>query len=164
MPNKVQLLRSSVTGARPTGRLPGEPYVNWADKMLGVADASGNPIDLLPVTWFSNQASYGVGAICLESGALYRSTVANGPGAFNPAQWEAFAVGALDYLPLTAGPTSPLTGKLFSDNEATFLGAITSNEGFWVRAANTSYSPYIAIEIVFPALPLPVRFLELRVE
>jgi hypothetical protein len=44
--NKVQTLRSSTAGARPTGRKPGELYVNFADNALGYIDAAGNPVDI----------------------------------------------------------------------------------------------------------------------
>ena len=46
MPNVVQILRSFTPGARPVGRAEGEIYVNFADMVIGVVDAAGQPIDL----------------------------------------------------------------------------------------------------------------------
>lgn len=48
MTTKMQIMRSSVTGKRPTGAglLPGELYINFADKIFGYIDASGTAVDL----------------------------------------------------------------------------------------------------------------------
>lgn len=46
MPNVFRILRSSVSGARPAGRQPGEIYVNFADGIMGYIDAAGQPVDL----------------------------------------------------------------------------------------------------------------------
>ena len=35
MTGRVQSIRSNVSGNRPTGRQPGELYVNWADGQIG---------------------------------------------------------------------------------------------------------------------------------
>lgn len=114
MVNRVQTLRSSTSGARPSGRAPGELYVNWADNQLGVVNAAAAPVDLIAVRFFSPQATYSVGAYVIQAGVLYRATSAvAGAGAFNPSQWSA-VTDAADiagaYLPLTGGAiTGPLT-------------------------------------------------------
>lgn len=46
--NVVQILRSTVAGRRPTGRAPGELYVNFTDGVLGYIDGDGLPVDLQP--------------------------------------------------------------------------------------------------------------------
>ncbi|MFN3261329.1 MAG: tail fiber domain-containing protein [Pikeienuella sp.] len=47
MSYRLQIMRSSTVGRRPTGKQPGELYVNYADKALGVIDAVGAPLDLI---------------------------------------------------------------------------------------------------------------------
>ena len=49
MTGRVQTLRSTVAGNRPTGRQPGELYVNWADNQFGVINASSAAQDLLAI-------------------------------------------------------------------------------------------------------------------
>lgn len=45
MGDVYQALRSSSPGSRPTGRLPGELYINFADGVFGFVDESGAPVD-----------------------------------------------------------------------------------------------------------------------
>src|SRR4029077_14826019 len=87
MTQRVQSLRSSVAGSRPTGRQPGELYVNFADSQLGVVNASSAAQDLIAVRFFSTVASYSVGNFAIQAGQLYRCVTATGPGAFAPASW-----------------------------------------------------------------------------
>ena len=61
MPNVVQSLRSITPGARPTGKLEGELYVNLPDKQFGMIDETGAPVDLGAVRHFSELASYVIG-------------------------------------------------------------------------------------------------------
>src|SRR5262252_3991491 len=58
MVNRVQSLRSSTPGARPTGRSPGELFTNWPDNALGVVNAAGSAVDLLAVRIFSTLANW----------------------------------------------------------------------------------------------------------
>ena len=115
MVNRVQSLRSSTPGARPTGRTPGELYVNFPELMLGVVNAANLAQDLLAIRFFSMLADYVVGDYVIEAGRLYRAIVNVTRGAFNPAQWEVNlmiddAGGLLaGYLPLSGGT---LTGAL----------------------------------------------------
>ena len=46
MSNVLQILRSSTAAARPTGRQPGELFVNFTDGVMGYIDAGGNAVDL----------------------------------------------------------------------------------------------------------------------
>jgi hypothetical protein len=52
--NNLQILRTSTPSLRPTGRLPGELYVNFADGAFGYVNGAGTPVDLVPQ--FSSQA------------------------------------------------------------------------------------------------------------
>ena len=115
MVNTVQTLRSPTAGNRPVGRAQGELFVNFADKAFGVVDPSNAPLDLLPVRFFSADASYAIGDFVLEARTLYRARVAVTPKAFDATEWDAL-VNASDlttalggYLPLTGGT---LTGAL----------------------------------------------------
>jgi hypothetical protein len=84
---RVQTVRSAVPGARPSGQLPGTLYTNWPDNQLGVVNAAGASVDLLAIRYFSTTAVYAIGDFVVTAGHLYRATAANGPGAFNGANW-----------------------------------------------------------------------------
>lgn len=92
MVNRVQTLRSAVAGQRPaTGsRPPGELYVNWADRQLGVIDAGGAAVDLIAVRYFNAAAAYVAGDLVIFSGQLYKAKAAVTPGAFVPAAWDKY--------------------------------------------------------------------------
>lgn len=83
----VQILRSLTAGKRPTGRVYGEPYVNFADNQFGVFDSGNNPRDLLGFTQFSTGASYVAGQGAINAGVPYVALVPVSPGSWNPAQW-----------------------------------------------------------------------------
>ena len=76
MVNRVQTLRSSVPGTAPAPgtRQPGELYVNFPDNALGVIDPTQNPVDLIPVRYFSSLASYFTGDCVLQNGRIYVAT------------------------------------------------------------------------------------------
>lgn len=112
MPNRVQTLRSNVAGNRPSGRLPGELYVNWADGQLGAVNGSSTPQDLIAVRFFSNTANYAIGNYVVQGNYLYRAIAAVAAGNFNATQWSQVATLAdlaAGYLPLSGGT---LTGPL----------------------------------------------------
>ena len=125
MTGRVQALRSSVAGNRPTGRQPGELYTNWADAQMGVIGSTGAAQDLIAVRFFSTATTYSVGDCVAQGGQLYRCITATGPGAFNSANWAKIST-AQDLTPylLLAGGT--LTGPLVLAADPTAaLGAST---------------------------------------
>jgi hypothetical protein len=131
MVNRVQSLRSNVAGNRPSGRLPGELYVNWPDGQLGVINSASNPQDLIAVRFFSTSASYNIGDFVLNGGSLYQATTAVSPGSFNTAQWVSFlrfSGGTMTGpIILSADPTDPkgaATKEYVDAGDATSLTAV----------------------------------------
>lgn len=143
MPNIVQVLRSIVAAARPAGRQPGEPFVNYPDMQFGVVDVAGTAIDLLPVRFFSTTAHYNVGDYAWQGGFVWRCATATGPGAFVPASWTK-AMTAADvaaYLPLAGGtmtgpivlaadPAAPLqpATKQYADSKAPLASPVLTGD------------------------------------
>jgi hypothetical protein len=89
MANIIQILRSTVFGHRPIiGSQPvGAPYVNFADKQLGVMDPGLNPLDLIGVPFFSTSANYNIGQVVNYQGILYSALVTMAAGPWVPANW-----------------------------------------------------------------------------
>lgn len=88
MTSRIQTNRSSVSRNRPPAtRDPGELYVNWADRQIGVMDAASAPMDFVAVRFFATTAEYLVGEMVHHNGDIYRCEVPNGPGAFDDADW-----------------------------------------------------------------------------
>jgi microcystin-dependent protein len=87
-PPFLKILRSLVAGTRPSGRVYGEPYVNFGDNQFGVFDNSNVARDLIGVPIFSPNASYIAGAVVNYQGLLYIAIQAISPAAWNPLQWE----------------------------------------------------------------------------
>lgn len=118
MPSILKVLRSAIAGRRPTGRSPGELYVNEADKMLGVVDSGGVSRDLLPVRYFSPSSSYVAGDVVRANGALWRAQGAIPAGGFNPASWvpleTQFNVGV-------SPPSNPVFGDVWIDSGDLFM-------------------------------------------
>ena len=102
MTGRVQTLRSNVAGNRPTGRAPGELYINWADAQFGSITGGGASQDLVAVRFFSTTANYAVGDFVIHGGQLYRAAIASPAGPFLPASWEQIA-GSAEFLPLAGG-------------------------------------------------------------
>ena len=111
MTNRVQSLRSSIAGNRPTGRLPGELYVNLADAQLGVINAGSTAQDLLPVRIFQVSANYNIGDHVLQGGFLWRAIATVAAGSFNSTQWQQIIPNA---LPLSGGT---MTGDLILNRD-----------------------------------------------
>jgi hypothetical protein len=137
MTGRVQSLRSSVAGNRPTGRQPGELYVNFADAQLGVVNATNAAQDLIAVTFYSTAANYVVGQFVIQGGQLYRCVVANAPGAFNPAQWA--QIGGSIIIG-DAAPTNPQPGTLWWDSVGgqLYVWFTDANSSQWVVAINVA--------------------------
>jgi hypothetical protein len=147
MTGRVQSLRSNVAGNRPTGRQPGELYVNWPDSQLGVINSTGGAQDLIAITFYTTGASYAVGQYVVQGGLLYRCVVANAPGAFNPAQWAQIggSVGVGD-----TAPTTPQPGTLWWDSVGgqLYVWYVDANSSQWVVANNAAAllaSGYLAL-------------------
>jgi hypothetical protein len=110
MTGRVQTLRSSTAGNRPTGQQPGSLYVNFPDLQLGVVNASSAAQDLIGVRFFSTTTSYVVGNYVIQGGLLYRAIAAVSPGAFNAAQWA-----VADASSLTPNPNRIDNGDMWVD-------------------------------------------------
>jgi hypothetical protein len=147
MTGRVQSLRSNVAGNRPTGRQPGELYVNWPDSQLGVINSTGGAQDLIAITFYTTGASYAVGQYVVQGGLLYRCVVANAPGAFNPAQWA--QIGG-SVVVGDAAPTTPQPGTLWWDSVGgqLYVWYVDANSSQWVIANNAAgllASGYLAL-------------------
>lgn len=87
MTSRVQVLRSSLKGARPpAGRAVGELYVSFPDQQIGVVSPTGN-LDFVGVRFFSTLADYAVGDLIARGGSIYRAAVAITAGPWNGTQW-----------------------------------------------------------------------------
>jgi hypothetical protein len=91
MPNQIQILRSSTAGARPAGKQPGEPYVNFADNQFGVWNAAA--ADLLAVRFWSTFANYVIGDHVVSAGNLYRAIAINTNSPPPSANWALVGAG-----------------------------------------------------------------------
>lgn len=136
MPNQVLALRSATAGIRPGGRLPGELYVNWPDKQLGVIDNTSSPLDLLAIRFFSSTTSYNPGDYVVNSGILYSAKNAITPGPFNSLQWLVSGGTVI----VSDNPPAPTDGLLWFDSVGSQL-YVQYNDGSssqWVVAVNNS--------------------------
>lgn len=136
MPNQVLALRSATAGIRPGGRLPGELYVNWPDKQLGVIDNTSSPLDLLAIRFFSSTTSYNPGDYVVNSGVLYSAKNAITPGPFNSLQWLVSG----GTVVVSDNPPVPTDGLLWFDSVGSQL-YVQYNDGSssqWVVAVNNS--------------------------
>jgi hypothetical protein len=133
MTTRVQVQRPTATGVRPTGRRPGEFYVNFADMQFGVINTSGTAQDLGAVRFFSTTANYATGAFVIQAGVLYFAKSAITAGAFNASQWTAVGGSGVGFLPLSGGTlTGPLAGV-----DATFSNFVTAY-GYQIGNASTN--------------------------
>ncbi len=142
--NRVQTLRSSVTGAvpNPNSRQPGELWVNFADAQLGCIDPTQTAQRLLAVRLFTNNATYAVGDFVVQGGVLYRAIAPSSAGGFNAANWS--GVGTMQdlagYLPLAGGTlTGPLTlpaAAPANANQATNKSYVDLGDAASLQAAN----------------------------
>jgi hypothetical protein len=140
MPTAIQTARSSVPLARPTtgARAPGELYVNWPDKQIGVIDASQAPLDLLAVRFYSAATVYQPGDIVSYGGDLYRALSLAGPEAFDPAKWELIGKGSAS-LELSP-PTNPQPGQFWfnPNNGQLYLWYADADSSQWVSVSGVS--------------------------
>jgi hypothetical protein len=144
MVNRVQTLRSSTPLSRPTGRQPGELYVNFPDAQLGVVNAASTAQDLIGVRFFSTLTSYAIGDFVIQAGQLYRATQAVAAGAFNASQWAQIGgtVVVSDAL-----PANPQPGELWFDSVGGQLYCYydDGNSKQWVVANTINGGAYLAL-------------------
>jgi hypothetical protein len=93
-PDRVQTVRSSIKGNRPTARPPGELYVNFADRQIGYSNASNISTDLVAVRFFSTSADYVAGDFVVYSGDVYRANAPVSAGPFDPTKWDVVSTAA----------------------------------------------------------------------
>ena len=152
MTNRVQTIRSNVSGGRPTGRPPGELYVNWADGQIGAINSTNAAQDLIPVRFFSTTANYVVGDFVVQTGQLYRAVAPSTLGAFKPANWN--QIGGS----ITTGdvaPTTPQPGTLWWDSVGgqLYVWYTDANSSQWIIAVNTANFPSITVGATPPINP-----------
>ena len=118
MTDRIQILRSSVTGVRPGAgtRQPGELFVNFADKQLGVINASQAPLDLVAVPFFSTLADYATDDIVRNGKDLLRARGAITAGTFNIAEWE--SISGLPVVISATTPATPVSGLMWLDTSS----------------------------------------------
>lgn len=114
MTSQYRHRRSSVPStAFPATIEPGEIAVNTANRQIAVGDAAsatlGQPVPLLGARIFDARAMYVINDLMVNNGVLYRCNTPNGPGAFNPAQWDALTGAGAGFV-ARAGDT--MTGNL----------------------------------------------------
>jgi hypothetical protein len=144
MTGRVQTLRSNVAGNRPTGRAPGELYVNWPDKQLGVVDSTATAVDLLAVRFFSPNTSYNQGDYVVQGGKLYTAKAAVPPGAFTASQW-ALTGGNVNVG--DAPPATPDIGTMWFDSAGgqLYVWYNDGNTTQWVIATNAAKTDLSAL-------------------
>ncbi|HEY1433219.1 MAG TPA: hypothetical protein VGF39_16555 [Stellaceae bacterium] len=146
MVNRIQTLRSSTPLVRPSGRQPGELYVNFPDKQLGVVDTTATPVDLIGVRFFSATTNYVKGDFVVQGGNLYQAAAAVPAGAFNLTQW--IQVGGSVIVSDTA-PASPppQAGELWFDSVGgqLYVWYVDPNTSQWVVANTFGGGPYLPL-------------------
>lgn len=128
---------SNPATAFPAPLEPGEIAVNTANRQIAAGDvADGSPHDLIAVRFFDTHAIYKINDIVDYNGNLYRAAVANGPGAFNGANWT--ANGTQVFFGDTApSPAIALDGSFFweTDSGTLFVLYNDGNSRQWVIAS-----------------------------
>jgi len=110
---------------------PGEIAVNTANRQIAVGDAgaaTGAPLQLIALRFFSTQAAYVANDMVVQAGVVYRAKGTISPGAFNPTQWD-MLTGAVDpqYVE-TAGDV--MTGMLTLPATAPSSGNHATNKTY----------------------------------
>ena len=137
MTGRVQTLRSNVSGTRPTGRQPGELYVNWADGQIGSVNSVGGAQDFVAVRFFSTNAAYIIGDFVVQGGQLYRAVAPSTGGAFVPTNWTQLG-GSITIN--DAAPANPQPGQLWWDSVGgqLYVWYADPNTAQWVVAVNVA--------------------------
>ena len=144
MTTRGQNLRSSTPGQKPAAgtRLPGEIWMTWPDKQLGVIDASKTAQPMIAVRFFSTAANYASGDFVVQAGGIWVAKSAITAGAFNSTQWSELAyltdIPALYVLPTAS--TTVLGGVKVDGVTVTISSGVISSAGL-VTVAATAPSP-----------------------
>lgn len=120
MPSRTQVARYTATGARPgaSSLLPGTLYVNFADRVIGMINAGGQPVDLQPIRTFSTTADYAAGAMVVHNAQILRAKAPVTAGAFDATEWV-----RIDGQYITVSdtePTSPVDDAIWIDTSGMF--------------------------------------------
>lgn len=124
MATRVQSPRLTTTGDRPTAatRPVGEFFINFADRQIGYIDDSQDPIDLVAIPFFSEDADYAVGDWVRFGSGLFRATsIVTAGSAFDSNDWL-----ALDGAVITVSDTAPV-----SPSNATLWIDTSGNDDVW---------------------------------
>jgi len=150
MTSRVQTLRSAVPLVRPTGRQPGELYVNYPDNQLGVINVSAAPIDLIAIRFFSPLTSYNIGDFVVYSGDIWHALAPSSPGPFITANWATVTgTGGTGGGGGVGIPDAPFDGKLYGRQSGVWLAVPTD---YLLLSGGTLSGPLILA--ADPTLPL----------
>ena len=114
MTTRGQFLRSSTPGQKPAAgtRQPGEMWLNFPDRQIGLIDTTKTAQPVIAVRFFSTSANYAAGDFVVQAGGIWVAKSAVTAGAFNPTQWSELAyltdIPAIYVLPIAS--TSVLGG------------------------------------------------------
>ena len=144
MTTRGQFLRSSTPGQKPAAgtRQPGELWLNFSDKQVGLIDTAKTAQPMIAVRFFSTAANYASGDFVVQAGGIWVAKSAVTAGAFNPAQWAELAyltdIPALYVLPTAS--TSVLGGVKIDGTTITINSGVISSAGL-VTVSATAPSP-----------------------
>ena len=144
MTTRGQFLRSSTPGQKPAAgsRQPGEMWLNFADKQIGLIDTAKTAQPMIAVRFFSTAANYASGDFVVQAGGIWVAKSAVTAGAFNPTQWSELAyltdIPALYVLPTAS--TTVLGGVKVDGVTVTISSGVISSAGL-VTVAATAPSP-----------------------
>ena len=144
MTTRGQFLRSSTPGQKPAAgtRQPGEMWLNFSDKQVGLIDTAKTAQPMIAVRFFSTAANYASGDFVVQAGGIWVAKSAVTAGAFNPAQWAELAyltdIPALYVLPIAS--TSVLGGVKIDGTTITISSGVISSAGL-VTVSATAPSP-----------------------
>ena len=126
MTTRGQFLRSSTPGQKPAAgtRQPGEMWLNFPDRQIGLIDTTKTAQPVIAVRFFSTSANYAAGDFVVQAGGIWVAKASVTAGAFNPTQWSELAyltdIPAPYVLP-TASPT--VLGGVKIDNSSIIIAA-----------------------------------------
>ena len=144
MTTRGQFLRSSTPGQKPAAgtRQPGEMWLNFVDKQIGLIDTAKTAQPMIAVRFFSTSANYVSGDFVVQAGGIWVANTSVTAGAFNPSQWRELAyltdIPALYVLPTAS--VSVLGGVKIDGTTITISSGVISSAGL-VVVSSTAPSP-----------------------